>query len=154
MTPLPPPSHFKHLPPCTELSTSPAQPPNKNFDRTQVDTSPWASQSPGTKPNVSYPPGPNPTLILNQLSQDSSLWILNLPLSDMRTRKPWPTCSPICQRREGLRNSGEKLALMHYTCSDFLECNLCEALCQITSKISCFSSLSQIFLNTFSERQK
>ena len=31
--------------------------------------------------------------------------------------------------RVGLRNSGEKLALIHYFLSEFLERDLCEALC-------------------------
>ena len=65
--------------------------------------------------------------------------------------KIYPTCSPICQRREGLRNSGKKLALIHYIRSEFLERNLCEALCKIIyamiiiSKIICFFSLLQFF---------
>ena len=40
-------------------------------------------------------------------------------------------CGPICQRREGLRNSGEKLAPIHYIRSEFLERNLLIALCEI-----------------------
>ena len=52
--------------------------------------------------------------------------------SDSTPAKPkgalyeWPTCSPICQR---LRNSGEKFApKIRFRC-EFLERNLCEALC-------------------------
>ena len=38
---LPLPSHFKHLPPSNLSPTLPKPPlPDKNFDRTQVDTSP------------------------------------------------------------------------------------------------------------------
>ena len=60
-------------------------------------------------------------------------------------------CSPICQRREGLPNSGLTYAPIHHIRSEFLEGNLCEALFKIIyamiimSEVSCFISLSQIF---------
>ena len=59
--------------------------------------------------------------------------------------------APTCERQEGLRNGGEKLASIHYIRSEFLERDLCEALCRIIyamiiiSKIIYFSSLLHIF---------
>ena len=57
-------------------------------------------------------------------------YMLKLNVTKFQLPTPYqPTCSPICQKREGLRNSGEKLALIHFIRSEFLEHNLCEALC-------------------------
>ena len=57
-------------------------------------------------------------------------------------------CPLPCGKKPG--NSSEKLAPIHHIRSEFLERNLCEALCQIIfamiiiSKMICFSSLLQI----------
>ena len=69
----------------------------------------------------------------------------------IKVRPPQPMCIPICQRQEGVRNSGKKVAPIHCICSEFLERNLCEALCKICyavmlmSKISCLLHFLQIF---------
>ena len=55
---------------------------------------------------------------------------------------------PICQRQEGLCNSGEKLAPVHYIRSEFLERNLCQALCKIIYAMILMSK-SVVFLHFY-----
>ena len=62
-----------------------------------------------------------------------------------------PTCSPICQRREGLRNSGKKLALIHYIRSRFLERNLCQALRKIIYAMIIISIHNHLCFFTFTD---
>ena len=60
------------------------------------------------------------------------LWILVSNLENKQTHLfPSLHAAPSVtdERGEKFEKFGEKLALIHYICSEFLECNLCEALC-------------------------